>query len=372
MYLVFKQGCPNKRLILNIMKNPSVLFWIIVINLWPACSSFLFSQQVLNGSFEVNTLDCGINLGNAEFNSHVMNISAFGGQSEIDLLSASCGYEIPPDGDFFIALYNNTFSDACSFELTSPLNAGKLYKLRFAARLGDGFANQISKVEIGLSNFNDSFGTSVFFSPELESNWQYYEVQFSPVATFQFISIRIVSSNETWVFTDDFSLECPTIDLGNDTSLCVVENIILKAGPFFETYQWSDFSSGTSIVVDEPGKYWVEVKDGNCIIRDTIVIEEIPFNCGCKIYVPNIFSPNNDGINDEFHPLSPCELLDYQLTVFDRWGRMAYRSNDAAEGWDGSLKGRPVERGVFVYILQYRFFYQTGVNLSYGSISIIR
>ena len=353
-------------------KNPPALFFIMAFSLLPALLPPLFSQQILNGSFELNDLDCGINLGNDDFNSHVMHVSAFGGQSEIDLLSEACEFATPPDGDFFIALYNNTFSDAISFELTSPLNANKLYKLRFTSRLGAGILNQSSKVEIGLSNSDDAFETSIFFSPVLDTSWQYYEVQFSPTIAYQFICARVVSSTETWVFLDDFSLDCPAVNLGNDTALCVVENIPLEVGPFFETYQWSDFSTGTSIIVNEPGDYWIEVKDGDCIISDTIRIDEIDFNCGCKIYIPNVFSPNYDGKNDEFYPLSPCELLDYRLTIFDRWGQMAYHSTNAGERWDGSFKGQSLEGGLFVYFLQYRFFYQTDINLCSGNISIIR
>lgn len=353
-------------------KSPLTFLGVTALSFLPALFSSLFSQQLINGSFELNGLDCGINLVNDAFNTHVMNVSAFGGQSEIDLLSGPCGYGNPADGDFFIALYNNIFSDAISFELTSPLNTDKLYKLRFASKLGTGILNQNSRVEIGLSNSNDAFETSIFFSPVLDTSWQYYEAQFSPAIAYQFITARVVSAAETWVFIDDFSLGCPTVNLGNDTSFCVVKNINLEAGPFFETYQWSDFSTGPSIVVNEPGDYWVEVKDGNCIIRDTIRIDEIAFNCACKIYIPNAFSPNNDGINDEFHPLSPCELLDYQLTVFDRWGQMVYYSTNVGEQWDGSIKGQPLEGGLFAYVLQYRFFYQTSLNVSYGNISLIR
>lgn len=345
---------------------------IVALSLLPVLIPSLLSQQILNGSFEMNGLDCGINLQNDDFNSQVMNVFAFGGQSEIDLLSVACGFESPPDGAFFVALYYNTFSDAFTFELTSPLLPGKLYRLGFAARVGDDISNQNSKIEIGLSDSRDSFGTSVYFSPVLGTDWEYYNFQVSPATLSRFISVRAGSPYETWVFTDDFSLECPEINLGNDTTLCVVENFSLEAGPFFESYQWNNLSTGLNIQVNEPGEYWVEATDGDCVIRDSITISEVPFNCGCKIYVPNVFSPNNDGINDEFRPLSPCELLDYELTVFDRWGQMAFHSVNAGESWDGSGKGRPMERGTYVYILQYRFFYQDEANISYGDLTIIR
>ncbi|MCB0555050.1 MAG: gliding motility-associated C-terminal domain-containing protein [Phaeodactylibacter sp.] len=354
------------------MKNTILGLYLLMAILLFVPLSLLFSQQILNGSFEMNDLDCGINLMNSQFNTHVFNVSAFGGQSEVDLLSDSCDYDDAIDGDYFVALYNNTFSDAISFELTLPLQANRLYKLRFARKTGSGIVNQNSKVEIGLSNSSGLFGESIFISPLVSTNWQYDEVQFSPSETYEFISVRIVSTEETWVFLDDFSLDCPTINLGNDTAYCVVKNIVLEVDDFFESYQWSDLSTGTRIEVNEPGTYWVEARDGYCTIRDTVRIDEIDFNCDCGLYIPNSFSPNNDGKNDGFHPFSPCELLDFQLTIFDRWGQMVYRSFDVNEKWDGYRKGQPLERGVFTYVLQYRFFYQSTANIAYGNIAIIR
>jgi gliding motility-associated-like protein len=58
------------------------------------------------------------------------------------------------------------------------------------------------------------------------------------------------------------------------------------------------------------------------------------------IYVPNAFTPNDDGINDEFIPV--MEGIDpdkYELWVFDRWGNMIWYTNDIGEGWNGIVLG---------------------------------
>ncbi|MCB0568916.1 MAG: gliding motility-associated C-terminal domain-containing protein [Phaeodactylibacter sp.] len=332
-----------------------------------------YCQQLSNGSFELNDLGCTANLMNAVFNAHVPGITAFGGQSEVDLLSDTCGYGAAAEGHYFAGLYNNGFSDAIAFGLSLPLQPEKRYKLRFACKLGTGFINQFSKAEVGLSGQAGFFVEPVYVTPVLDTSWQYYELQFSPTVVTDYISVRIESVEETWVFLDDFSLGCPTIGLGNDTSYCVVENVILNAGHFFESYTWSDgHSTGPEIEVNQPGLYWVEAKDGNCAARDTIKIDEIAFNCDCGIYIPNSFSPNNDGVNDEFYPLSPCDLLDYQLTIFDRWGQMVFRSSDPTDRWDGSRKGEPLGRSVYVYMLWYRFFYQEQASLVQGNICLLR
>ena len=336
----------------------------------PGCS--VFAQQLLNGSFETNQGGCGINLMNDAFNLQVPHVTAFGGQSEVDLLSATCGFGPAEDGDYLVGLYNNTFSDALAFDLTTPLQAGKLYRLEFAARLGDGVFNKNSKVEIGLSASPTTFGLPVFASPVLDTVWQHYQVQFSPASLVQHFTVRIISTDETWVFLDDFSLECPEVDLGPDTAYCVVESIALEVGDLFGSYQWSDGSTGPRTSVDAPGTYWVEVKDGACTITDTILITEIEGNCDCQIFFPTAFSPNNDGINDYFHPFSPCEWLDFELLIFDRWGNAVYRSTDRDGHWDGTRRGRPVPQGVFAYALRHRFSYQLEPTWATGSVVVVR
>ncbi len=333
----------------------------------------LAAQQILNGSFENSSLECGVNLQNDVFNNAVPNITAFGEQSEIDLLARdTCFFGEPAEGDFLAALYNNQFSDALSFELSAPFSVNTLYRLRFAARLGEGVNNGSSRVDIGLTNDPEAFGELLFSATDLTQGWRYFDVPFEPDADDSFISVRISSVEETWVFVDDFSLNCPIIDLGNDTTLCVAEGFMLQVEEPFESLLWSDQSTADHLIVGEPGLYWVEGRLRSCVVRDSIRIEEVPFNCGCKVYIPNIFSPNQDGVNDTFQPVSPCEILDFELKIYDRWGALVYESTNATTGWDGKVKGEVPPQGVFAYQLQYRFQYEEEVQLETGSISLIR
>lgn len=73
----------------------------------------------------------------------------------------------------------------------------------------------------------------------------------------------------------------------------------------------------------------------------------------CNHYVPNVFSPNDDGINDEFKPFSSgCPALGFQFEVFDRWGAKVFHSDDPKLGWDGNYRGKPANQGVYVYVVQ--------------------
>jgi hypothetical protein len=61
------------------------------------------------------------------------------------------------------------------------------------------------------------------------------------------------------------------VDLGNDTAFCSnLGSLLLDAGPGFDTYLWSDNSTGQTLLVNASGTYWVQVTDSNCTASDTI------------------------------------------------------------------------------------------------------
>ena len=70
-----------------------------------------------------------------------------------------------------------------------------------------------------------------------------------------------------------------------------------------------------------------------------------------RVYVPNAFSPNNDGHNDVFRIFVP-NLRFGELVIFNRWGEELYRSTDLDAAWDGTNNGREVPEGVFVFLIK--------------------
>ncbi|MEL6866108.1 MAG: gliding motility-associated C-terminal domain-containing protein [Bacteroidota bacterium] len=345
--------------------------WIMILFLG-FFSCLLHAQQLLNGSFELNDLDCGINLLNDEFNRRVVSTFAFGGQNELDVLTASCNYDYAVDGDYFVALYFNAFSDAFSMSLNEPLQVGQLYHLVFYARNGNLQVSPNSRVQIGLSNTADEFGQELFSTEQLKSEWQRYEVPFSVAEPISFITVKTRSNQEAWSFVDYFHLECPKIDLGPDTLLCDVEQYPLVVSDLFDEVLWSDGTMDDRLLADEPGWYWVEAKEANCVVQDSIWLEEIPFQCQCQYFIPNIFSPNGDGYNDVFLPQTPCELIFYELLILDRWGQIVFRSTDPQMAWDGRVRGQRAGQGQYVYQLQFQYFYEQESTIESGGVLLMR
>ena len=68
-------------------------------------------------------------------------------------------------------------------------------------------------------------------------------------------------------------------------------------------------------------------------------------------FMPNAFTPNNDGLNEFFMPGGFFRgIRDYQMTIWDRWGGLLFETNDINTGWDGRGKtGKMSPSGVYVY-----------------------
>lgn len=99
----------------------------------------------------------------------------------------------------------------------------------------------------------------------------------------------------------------------------------------------------------EPTMYIVTViADNGCMASDTVFID-VKKPCG-ELFVPNIFSPNKDGVNDGFCVYGSC-VISMELTIFNRWGETIFYTENRNACWDGYFRGQLVQSGVYTYKL---------------------
>lgn len=79
-------------------------------------------------------------------------------------------------------------------------------------------------------------------------------------------------------------------------------------------------------------------------------------NVGCKLLIPNAFSPNNDNVNDLFRFVPTCEMRNIQCEVYDRWGRRVFATNDLTQGWDGKMGDHDLPIATYSYFITYQTF----------------
>lgn len=156
------------------------------------------------------------------------------------------------------------------------------------------------------------------------------------------------------VLTDAVSIiviDSISTDLGRDTFYCPANPMRLDAAAGAPAeYQWSNGFTGPTLEVEAAGHYQVTVTNQCQTVVDDIMIAECEV---CTFYLPNAFSPNGDGMNDVFRAFPNCEVLEYELKVYDRWGTQMYSGMDSSTGWDGQFRGLEMEMGVYAWVLRY-------------------
>jgi len=137
--------------------------------------------------------------------------------------------------------------------------------------------------------------------------------------------------------------------------------LTLDAGNPGSRFIWSNGSTSQFTEADAYGWYSVEITNSyDCVVRDSVLVSEY---CPSAIYVPNTFTPNFDGLNDEFLPVGK-NIATMQLLIFDRWGTLLFESNDPNIGWNGMYRGEVVKNDMYMWRLTYRFLEDVDGKLS--------
>lgn len=165
------------------------------------------------------------------------------------------------------------------------------------------------------------------------------------------------------------------VDLGGSYSVCEYDTasfIQLDAGKGFAKYLWTPTEDTTRwIIVQEAGNYYVVVEDYRGCKGDDGT--KIARTCDFEFYIPNAFTPNNDGLNDIFKPRA-LEVLDFKFSIYTNWGERIFATNNPQQGWDGIYKGKVCQQGVYLYVISFKG-YSNKLLRNYnfkGTVSLIR
>ncbi|GAB2588007.1 hypothetical protein GCM10027190_41160 [Spirosoma areae] len=120
-------------------------------------------------------------------------------------------------------------------------------------------------------------------------------------------------------------------------------------------------------VVNNQGDYGC----GNDLVIDDFQVKQCDA-CGAEqVYVPDAFTPNNDGKNDDLTFLVP-KVTAYSLTVYNRWGSVIFSSSDLTRKWDGTYEGNPCPVGPYSWQITYRSTNSGGANPGGAERSFVR
>lgn len=173
----------------------------------------------------------------------------------------------------------------------------------------------------------------------------------------------------------------PIIDLGD--SLQLVGTVDLSDNPI-ATYAWSPDSLVSCATCEEtwvyntlPTEFFFTVTDINGCTGETSILVDVDYDR--DVYIPNVFTPNYDGRNDDFRIYTGLGVVSIdRMEIFDRWGNMVHAeydllpASDGAGNWDGTYKGNELNPGVYVYIVTITFIDNNTTLVYKGDVTLIR
>jgi len=269
-------------------------------------TNFLFGQNFLNGDFEINTAPVGsdqIFCTNSYFNSIVPNVYSFGTSTQ--------GLDLITTGNLDGTAYSGNWYlgiegggiEQFSLKLNSQLDSGIMYRISFYDR--GRSVHSPTQIEIGVSIVNNNFGTQIYAAPQAEYGvWNLRCFTFIAPFNAEFITIRGVGSTNTWLKLDNFKIDVDTLT--------------------------------------------------PCIITSELIM-------------PNVFTPNGDGINDIFSPVKFQNISNAYLKIFNRWGQVIYETENIQDGWDGE----EYSQGVYFWQLSYTGT-ENNEKIEHGFVHLLR
>jgi len=140
---------------------------------------------------------------------------------------------------------------------------------------------------------------------------------------------------------------------------------------------WNNGETGDFLVVDQSGEYEVMI-ESECETRSYKwdIQFERDRQFGKPVFIPNIFTPDSQDLNSEFRPLinEAVELIEYKLSIYDRWGNKVFTSSDNQDFWDGFHNDKEAAPGVFVWHIEmsYTKCDQASTFENFGDVTLIR
>ena len=181
------------------------------------------------------------------------------------------------------------------------------------------------------------------------------------------------------------TLQAQIARVNPDTCTDRLYSFSLSASQPITTYDWNfgDPNTGSGNVSTAPSPTHNFSAAGTFDIRciatfacgtDTSTLRLTIDDCDenpCTPTIPNVFTPNSDGINELFRPTALCTWPVYELEIYNRWGQKVFATTSQSEGWDGTVKGNESPDGTYIYRLTYKNPKETQKTLT-GAVILIR
>jgi len=153
----------------------------------------------------------------------------------------------------------------------------------------------------------------------------------------------------------------PTPAFAGEDTIVTEDPVDLDAGDGFANYLWNTGETSQWITAGHDDWYsvYIESQQG-CFGEDSVYVlfwepPVPPEPIESDLYLPNAFTPDGDGLNDEFKVINPPDNLEsFNMYIFNRWGQMVFESKDVTKGWNGTYKTGESPSGTYAYKIEFQ------------------
>ncbi|WP_128548030.1 T9SS type B sorting domain-containing protein [Larkinella soli] len=144
----------------------------------------------------------------------------------------------------------------------------------------------------------------------------------------------------------------PRLSLGPDQDLCGAETVTIKPTFAEGRFTWRDQFQEVQRTVGNSGVFRASVSNDCATVEDSVAVRY--GECGCVLYEPDVFTPNDDGENDAFQPVGCGDITITSLSVFNRWGELVYFTDRPPFRWEGGYQGKGAPAGVYAWTVSFQ------------------
>lgn len=164
---------------------------------------------------------------------------------------------------------------------------------------------------------------------------------------------------------------CNSNEMANHYEWAIVRGVEANQSDFRNAFVLFE-KDINAYVLSDPDIYCIELTVSN--IKNDSICKHKSYNClkiaESMLQIPNAFTPNDDGINDEFK-VAYRSIETFYISIYDSWGRRVYESEDITQGWDGKINDRLGSIGTYYYVVKAKGI--DGVEYKEkGSVNLIR
>lgn len=171
----------------------------------------------------------------------------------------------------------------------------------------------------------------------------------------------------------------PEVTISINPTYCYTMDTVKLTGGYPEGgfYTYEGMKTDTILpykesVGDHPILYTYTDEFGCTNYDSTGLVIRTGDDCETKLNFPNAFTPNNDNLNDLFHPLGQY-IYGFTLYVYNRWGQLIFTSENSDKGWDGTSNGKPCPAGLYAFYVVYRLsLLADDKGVMRGSVTLLR